>query len=422
MFSAINRKVKRLVLRHQRGRPIVRISDTTLRDGLQTPGVRLEPEQKVRIAQALADAGIHSIDCGFPASSRSEVEAIQLIAKHVKGPFLSMHARTLKQDIDVAAEAAASVSPFRKAITLFIGVSPIHREHKHRMTKAQVIDTAVKAIQYAQSEFEVISFGPEDASRTEPEFLSEIYEAAIQAGAISVGFTDTVGILTPTKVSDAIRRIQDTVKSIEDAMIGVHFHNDLGLATANALAAVKAGAHVVQGTVNGMGERAGNTAIEEVVTTLALHRDEFKRDVQVDLSRLCGLSELVSELTRFRPSPNKAVVGKNVFRTETGVHQDGQLKHADMYMPFPPQLVGAGPVKLVLGRNSGRSAVRHHLAAAGLEPTDEHVGLVMDFLKNGQHEISDRPEVMSFLERVRPFLAEELGSPSADEEAPKKVG
>lgn len=404
MFSAINRKVKRMALRYQKAKPLVRVSDTTLRDGMQTPGLRLEPEQKAVIAQALADAGIHSIDCGFPAAGPSDMEGVKRIAARVSGPMLSAHARTKNEDIDAAAEALASVSPFKRAVTVFIGISPIHREHKHNLTRAQTIKTIVDAIEYAGRSFELISFGPEDASRTEPDFLYEVYTNAIQAGALSVGFTDTVGVMTPDRVSDAIKGIQDNVKNIDDAMIGVHFHNDLGLATANALAAAKAGANMVQGTINGIGERAGNTAIEEFVVAMALHREEFGKDVSVDPGKLFKLCQLVADLTGFPVQPNKAVIGRNIFRTETGVHQDGLLKHQMTYMPFPPELIGAGPVELVLGQNSGRNAIRYHLRAEGLEPSEEHVELIMDYLKNGRHAASEQAEVDGFLNRLRPFI------------------
>ena len=338
MFSAINRKVKQMVLARQRRRPLVRISDTTLRDGLQTPGLQLEPRQKAEIALMLAEAGVHSIDCGFPAAGPVEEAGVRAIAERVKGPLLSAHARTLREDIEIAARSLERVSPFKRIVTLFIGVSPLHREHKHGMSRSEVIHTVTEAIQYAQRHFEVISFGPEDASRTEPDFLAEVYEAAIQAGALSIGFTDTVGVLTPQGVSDTLRRLQDDVRSIEQALLAVHFHNDLGLATANALAAVEAGAHVVQGTVGGIGERAGNTAIEEVVVALALHHDQYRRQCGVDPARLYGLTRAVAEMTGFPLAPNKAVVGRNLFRTETGVHQDGVLKNQATYMPFPPEL------------------------------------------------------------------------------------
>lgn len=403
MFSLINRKIKRMVLRQQKARPIVRISDTTLRDGLQTPGLSMSVDDKVLVAKALAAAGVHSIDCGFPASNPGEMEAFRRITKEVRGPILSAHTRTKPEDIERSAEAMSGVSPFKRAITLFIGVSPLHRDHKHGMSKKQVIDTLVRSIDQAAKHFELISFGPEDASRTEPEYLTEVYREAIAAGAISIGYTDTVGFLTPRKAADTVKHITDTVPNIDDAMLAVHFHNDLGLATANALACVEAGANIVQGTVNGIGERAGNTAIEEVVVALCIHRDQYKKSVSVDPSKLFELSKLVSKATNFRLAPNKAVVGPNIFRTETGVHQDGLLKHPDTYMPFPPALIGAGPVELVLGRNSGSKAVRHHLEAMGIEPSDEHVTLVMDYIKNGKHTAEDQSEIAEFLRRLQAF-------------------
>ncbi len=409
-----------MVLRHQKAKPLVQISDTTLRDGLQTPGTSLEPGQKVIIAEALAAAGIHSIDCGFPAAGALEIEGVRRIAERVRGPILSVHARTKAEDIDLAAEVMSGVSPFKRAITLFIGVSPIHRKYKHRMNKTEVIRTVVEAIERAQSAFEIVSFGPEDASRTEPDFLHEVYEEAIQAGAISIGYTDTVGILTPMMVHDALRRIQDSVPSLTDAMLAVHFHNDLGLATANALEAVRVGANIIQGTINGIGERAGNTAIEEIVTVLTLHKELYGRGVRVDPGRLCELSRLVADMTGIQPAPNKAVVGRNIFRTETGVHQDGLLKHRDTYMPFPPELIGAGDFELLLGPNSGKGAVRHRLEAEGLDSSEEHVQMVLAYLKNGKHAAGDQPEIDAFLERIGPFVTpdEARGTSAA---APERV-
>ncbi len=405
MFSLINRKIKRMVLRQQKKRPIVMISDTTLRDGAQMPGIRLEPAQKVQIAQALAAAGVHSIDCGFPAAGEAEFEGVRAIGKAVKGPVLSALARTHQGDVDQAAEALSGVSPLKRAITLFIGSSPLHREYKHAMTKSQIIDTAANAISRATKQFEIISFGAEDASRTEPDFLCELYEAAIQAGAISIGYTDTVGILTPDRAADAVRRIQDGVKSMDDAMLGVHFHNDLGMATANSLACVKAGANIVQGTINGIGERAGNVALEEVVLALTLYPEEYGKRTLVDSTALFNLSQLVADLTQVRPMDNKPVVGRNLFRTEAGIHQDGILKNPDTYMPFKPELIGAGPVTLVLGRNSGRNAVRHHLEMSGVEPTEEHVGLVLDYIKTGRHSEGEQAEIDGFMKRLAPYMS-----------------
>lgn len=415
MFSAINRKIKRMVLRHQKSRPLVRVSDTTLRDGAQQPGLRMSPDGKLMIARALADAGVHSIDTGFAAASQSDFDAMRRIARSVQGPILSGLSRCRNDDVDRTYEALSAVSPLKRAITLFMGTSPLHREHRHQMTKTQIIDTICKAVTYAEArhKFEIISFGPEDASRTELDFLVTVYTKAIEAGAMSIGFADTVGLLTPGKAADMVRRIQDRVPNMDDAMLAVHFHNDLGLATANSLACVEAGANIVQGTINGIGERAGNTAIEEVVIALELHRDQYLKDHGMNTRKLAALSELVAQQSRFAPSDNKPVIGRNLFRTEAGVHQDGMLKHCDTYMPFPPALIGAQPVQLVLGPSSGRSAVRHHLSTNGFDPTEEHVELVLNFLKEGAHDPSDRPEIDEFLARLRPYLSEPAADPNA---------
>lgn len=375
--------VKRWIVRYNKRRRVVLISDTTLRDGAQMPGIDLSAEQKVTIAAALVHAGITLIDVGFPAASAAETEAIRQVAKRVPGCVLSVLSRTRSVDIERAAEALQDCPGHRRAITLFLGTSPIHREHKSAMSKVDVLETIGQSIVAAERWFQIISFGAEDASRTEPEFLRAVYETAIDAGATSVGFADTVGILTPRKAAEAIKRVNDTVRNIDDAMLAVHFHNDLGLATANSLAAVEAGANIVQGTINGLGERAGNAALEEVCVALALHEKEFGRKTTVDLRQLAALSRLVSEATGQPVPVNKPVVGANMFRTEAGIHQDGLLKHRDTYLPFPPELIGAAPVELVLGPDSGRSAVRHLLRARGTEPTDDDVERMLAALKSG---------------------------------------
>jgi 2-isopropylmalate synthase len=359
------------------------LSDTTLRDGEQTPGVRLSPDDKVAIAHALAAAGIHSIDAGFPAAAAEEREAIRRIFKEVRGPVITAHCRTLRQDIDLAAEALEGFPLFSKAVTLFIGLSPQHREHKHRMSQAEVLKTAVGAVDYARRYFNLISFGPEDTARAEPDYLHETYRETIAAGATTIGFADTVGVLTPEKAADRIKAVQDSVPNLANALLAVHFHNDLGLATANALACVAEGVNVVQGTINGIGERAGNTALEEVVMALRLHHDQYGAQCDVDPSHLYELSRLVARLTGFHPTPNKAVVGDNLFITESGVHQDGLLKNLSTYLPFLPEEVGASPARLVLGKHSGRRAVRHCLEQHGLAPTEEQVSQVVEHLKRG---------------------------------------
>ncbi|MBV9125910.1 MAG: pyruvate carboxyltransferase [Planctomycetes bacterium] len=374
----------RMGIHYQKRKGVVHISDTTLRDGEQTLGVRFRPEAKVAIVRALARAGVHSIDAGFPAAAPEEIEAIRRITLEARGgPVITALCRTVHSDIDRAAEALQARWFNKKGVTLFLGVSPQHRQYKHGKSKAEIVQIAVDAITYARRFFTTVAFGPEDASRAEPDFLHEVYREAIAAGASSVGFTDTVGILTPEKAADRIKGIQDTVPNLGHALLGVHFHNDLGLATANALACVAQGVDVVQGTINGLGERAGNTALEEVVMALHLHRDQYGVDCGVNPHHLYELSRLVARLGSYSLPPNKPVVGDNLFLTEAGIHQDGLLKDVSTYVPFLPEEIGAGPVHLVLGKHSGRHAVRHCLEQLGRNLTEEQVQKVLDHLKDG---------------------------------------
>lgn len=410
MLSSVLRQLEKAIVWNKKRRQHVFLSDTTLRDGEQMPGIRLTPEDKVVIAAALADAGIHSIDAGSPAASPQEVEAIQRIAKEVHGPVLMAHCRTLPSDIDKAAEALEGASIFKRGITVFIGISPIHREQKHRKSKAEIVRMSVDAIQYAKQYFRIVTFGPEDAGRTEPEFLYEIYREAIDAGALTLGFADTVGILTPEKAADRIKGIQDNVPNIDQALLAVHFHSDLGLGTANALACVAAGANVVQGTINGIGERAGNTPLEEVVMALELHYDQYGVKHGVNSRKLLGLSRLVAERTGFQPARNKAVVGEGIFVTESGVHQDGLLKNPASYLPFLPEDVGADPVQLVLGKHSGRRGVVHRMRELGIELTDEQAREIVDHLK-----AAPRQALYQSRDDLRQLLAEVFAdSPGAD--------
>jgi 2-isopropylmalate synthase len=287
----------------------------------------------------------------------------------------------LAADIDRVAEAFEQARPYKKSVTVFVGVSPIHRERKHNKSKAEIVRMSVEAIQYAKQYFRLITFGPEDAGRTEPEYLHEIYQEAIDAGATTIGFADTVGILTPQKSADRIKRIQDSVPNMGHALLAVHFHNDLGLGTANALACIEAGVDIVQGTVNGIGERAGNTPLEEVVMALRLHRDQYGVECGVDPAKLKELSRLVSRLTGYVPAVNKPVVGEGLFATESGVHQDGLLKDPASYLPFLPEDVGAGPIQLVLGKHSGRRAVRFLADRFGAGLDEDQVHLVVEHLK-----------------------------------------
>ncbi|MFN0050866.1 MAG: pyruvate carboxyltransferase [Planctomycetales bacterium] len=373
--------VKQAIIRHHRNSGAVLFSDTTLRDGEQMPGATLEPQDKLRIALALEEAGVHSLDAGFAASSRSEVLAIQQMVGVVKKPVLTSLCRTVRSDIDAAEEALAGNPSHKRGVSLFLGTSPTHREHKLQKSPAQILSLITQTVQYAAEKFDIVAFSPEDASRTELPFLTEVYREAIAAGATTIGFPDTVGILTPEKSRTFIRHIQDTVPGIEKVLLAVHYHNDLGLAVANTLASIEEGANVVQCTVNGIGERAGNACLEEVAVALTLHQDQYGREAQIDTTKLVALSHLVAELTGIRLAPNKPISGRTIFATEAGIHQDGLLKNLDTYLPFRPELVGAQGVEFVLGRHSGRRAVVHRLEQLGLSATEELVERILEEIK-----------------------------------------
>lgn len=377
----LKQTVKEQIILHHRRSGHVLFSDTTLRDGEQMPGATLEPEDKLRIARALEELGVHSIDAGFPASSEADVQAIRMMVPEVKKPVLTALSRTLPADIDAADEALAGRPRHKRGVSLFCGTSPLHRRHKLQKDRTEVLKLIVEAIRYAAGKFDVVAFSPEDASRTEPDFLYEVYTEAIAAGATTVGFPDTVGVLTPDKARRMIRGIQDNVTNIEKALLAVHFHNDLGLAVANTLACIQEGVHIVQGTINGIGERAGNTSLEEVAIAMSLHPDQYQPPASLDLSRLVPTCRLVAELTGIPLPINKPVAGRTVFATEAGIHQDGLLKNPDTYLPYRPEVVGADEIELVIGRHSGRRAVAQRLRALGREPSEAEVLEILESIK-----------------------------------------
>lgn len=379
--KTIEKGVKSLVIGHHKRSGEVLFSDTTLRDGEQMPGATLEPHEKLRIALALQDAGIHSIDAGFPASSEADIEAIQMMVGKIKGPVLTALCRTLKGDIDAADRALAGQTAHKRGVSLFCGTSPLHRRDKLQKSETEILKLIVETVGYAGEKFPIVAFSPEDASRTEIEYLCQCYKEAIDAGATTVGFPDTVGILTPQKARDFIRQIQDNVPNIGKALLAVHFHNDLGLAVANTLACIEEGANVVQCTVNGIGERSGNASLEEVVMALTLHRDQYQRSHKVDTTKLAPLCRMVAELTGIALSPQKPIAGANIFATEAGIHQDGLLKNPDTYLPFRPEVVGDSGIRLVLGRHSGKRAVASRLQELGYKATDDEVGKVLEGIK-----------------------------------------
>ncbi|MEZ6041481.1 MAG: pyruvate carboxyltransferase [Planctomycetaceae bacterium] len=381
LSSQIVGTIRHAIISHHKRSGTILFSDTTLRDGEQMPGATLEPHEKLQIAKALQDAGVHSLDAGFPASSEADVEAIRMMIGVIRKPVLTALCRTLRSDIDAADRALDGNPPHKRGVSLFCGTSPLHREHKLNKTKSQVLDIIGDTVTYAASKFRIVAFSPEDASRTETDFLCECYRLAIECGASTIGFPDTVGLLTPEKSRRFMRAIHENVPNLDRALLAVHFHNDLGLAVANTLACIEEGANVVQCTVNGIGERAGNASLEEVVMALALHQDQYKRRFRIDTSRLAPLCQMVAELTGVAISRMKPVGGANIFATEAGIHQDGLLKNPDTYLPYRPERVGAEGIQLVLGRHSGRRAVAHRLGELNL-PTDESlVARIVDQIK-----------------------------------------
>ena len=341
------------------------IFDTTLRDGEQSPGASLNHREKLDIAQQLALLNVDIIEAGFPIASPDDFNAVKAIAERIKGPSIAGLARCIEKDITRCAEA---VGPAEKPrIHVFLATSKIHREFKLKKAEHEILRQAVASIKFARTFVGDIEFSPEDASRTEREFLAQIVEAAIDAGATTVNIPDTVGYAVPSEFGDLIKYLFDSVPNIGQAVINVHCHNDLGLAVANSLAAIQAGARGVECTVNGLGERAGNAALEEIVMALKVRADQFKglyTDIRTE--RLFKTSRLVSQLTGMNVQRNKAIVGANAFAHESGIHQDGMLKERSTYEIMRPQEVGIEATNLVLGKHSGRHAFKHHLNTMGL--------------------------------------------------------
>jgi len=352
----------------------VRIFDTTLRDGEQSPGATMTSSEKLEVAKTLSRLGVDIIEAGFAAASPDDLRAVKTIAEAVgvtgvegrlivEPPTICSLARAHKPDIDKAAEAVAPAKHPR--IHTFLATSPIHREHKLRMTRDEVLVKISEMVSYARSFCEDVEFSPEDAGRTEMDFLYEAVQAAIEAGASTVNIPDTVGYTIPGEFGERIAMIRENVPGIENVVISVHCHDDLGLAVANSLSAVLNGARQVEVAVNGIGERAGNASLEEVVMALHVRRDLYGIGTQIDTTQLTRVSRLVSKVTGMLVQPNKAIVGANAFAHEAGIHQDGMLKHQETYEIMRPETVGAGKTHLVLGKHSGRHAFANRLIELG---------------------------------------------------------
>ncbi|MES2663862.1 MAG: 2-isopropylmalate synthase [Pseudomonadota bacterium] len=368
------------------------IFDTTLRDGEQSPGASMTKDEKLRIAKALERLKVNVIEAGFAIASEDDFLAIQSIARHVKDSRVCSLARALDKDVDRAGEAIKPASHGGRIHT-FIATSPIHMQHKLKLAPDAVIDHAEKAIKRALKWTDDVEFSCEDAGRSEFDFLCRIIERAIRAGATTINIPDTVGYSLPAPFGEMVKRLIENIPNADKAIFSVHCHNDLGLAVANSLSAVSFGARQVECTINGLGERAGNCALEEIVMAIKTRSDFFNLTTRIDTTQIVTTSKLVSSITGFPVQPNKAIVGANAFAHESGIHQDGVLKHRETYEIMRAEDVGWNTNRMVLGKHSGRSAIKSRLEDLGIiidsDETLHKIFMRFKALADKKHEIFD---------------------------------
>jgi 2-isopropylmalate synthase len=385
----------------------VLIFDTTLRDGEQSPGASLTSVEKLEIARQLARLGVDIIEAGFPAASPDDLEAVRSIAREVGGeggPVIAGLARANKKDIDAAWEAVQPA--VRPRIHTFIATSDIHMRHKLRMSREQVVEKVREMVGYAASLCDDVEFSPEDAGRSDPDFLVEVLDEAIRAGATTLNIPDTVGYKTPEEFYELIAYLRAKTPEAEKTVFSVHCHDDLGMATANSLAGIRAGARQAEVTINGIGERAGNTSLEELVMALHTRRPHFNLETGIDTTQIVRSSRMVSSFTGISVPPNKAVVGANAFAHEAGIHQDGVLKHQQTYEIMTPETVGLSASQLVLGKHSGRHALRVRLEELGFELSDEDVATAFKRFK----KLADKKKTITDGD-LEAIVADELYGP-----------
>lgn len=377
------------------------VFDTTLRDGEQSPGASMNAAEKLRLAVKLEKLGVDAIEAGFPAASPGDFEAVKMVASKIQKSEVVALARASKEDIDSAWGAIREAAHPR--IHTFIATSDIHLEHKLKMTRDEVVKAAVEAVRYAKSLTDNVEFSAEDGSRSDRDFLCRIFEAVIEAGATTVNLPDTVGYAMPDEFGELVDYIRTHTPNLDKAVLSVHCHNDLGLATANTFAGLRAGARQAEVTINGIGERAGNTSLEEVVMGLYTRRDHLGLTSNIDTREIYPTSRLVSMVTGIVVQPNKAVVGANAFAHEAGIHQDGVLKHRMTYEIMEPETVGLASNRLVLGKHSGRHAFKKKLAELGYELEEADLNRVFERFK----ELADkRKEILD--EDIEVLIAEEV--------------
>jgi 2-isopropylmalate synthase len=367
----------------------IRIFDTTLRDGEQSPGFSMNLNEKLQVAEQLALLGADVIEAGFPIASDGDFKAVREIAKHIDGPVIAGLSRIKAADIDRAWEALRFARKPR--IHTFIATSDIHLTHKLGISRQQALDLAVAGVAHAKTCCEDVEFSAEDASRTDPDFLCQVFEAVIDAGATTVNIPDTVGFAVPDEFAALVAKVRTDVRGIDRAVISVHCHNDLGMGVANSLAAIRAGAGQVECCINGIGERAGNSSLEEVVMALNVRKSFYGKRTSIRTEHIYRTSQLLSRITGVGVQPNKAVVGRNAFAHEAGIHQDGMLKNPLTYEIMTPESVGVPKSELVLGKHSGRNALNDRLKHLGFEFTRDE----LDVVYKGFVSLADKQKVVT---------------------------
>ncbi len=367
----------------------VLIFDTTLRDGEQSPGYSMDLAGKLRMAEMLDAMGVDIIEAGFPAASKGDFESVHEVAKQTKNATVAGLCRAVHKDIDAVIEA---IKPAKKRrIHTFISTSPLHMKHKLQMEPERVLEMIADSVAYARNACDDVEWSAEDATRTEHDFLCRAVEAAIKAGATTVNIPDTVGYTVPEEYFALIKMLKERVPNIGKAVISAHCHNDLGLAVANSIAAVRAGARQVECTINGIGERAGNASLEELVMAFRTRPDALPFTTGIEPKKIMAASQLLSEITGFAVQPNKAIVGANAFAHESGIHQDGMLKNAQTYEIMTPESVGRSHSELVLGKHSGRNALRNKLVVLGVDLTEDALNAAFARFK----DLADRKKKIS---------------------------
>jgi 2-isopropylmalate synthase len=339
--------------------------DTTLRDGEQSPGCSMTTQEKLTMAHALEDLGVDIIEAGFAMASEGDFAAIATITQAIRRPKIASLARAKTEDIEIAARALQFAQ--RPRIHVFLASSDLHLEYKLKMSRQQALDQAAESVRLARTFVDDVEFSPEDATRSDRDFLIEIVRTAIEAGATTINMPDTVGYTTPEEYGQMFREVRERIHAVdaEGIILSSHCHDDLGLAAANSLAAIQAGARQVECTINGIGERAGNAALEEIAAALHVRAERYGVDTAIKLDQLYPASQVLGQIITFRPSPNKAIVGANAFAHESGIHQHGMLANPLCYEIMTPSLVGVSRTNLVLGKHSGRAALRHRLEQLG---------------------------------------------------------